>query len=514
MAAKEQPWDQEEKRLRKEIRRARWAKKATKKAEERAENTRSQRENHAYEFEPLSRLYDEVNHEVADGDALPYQVVKVEDHAPNDFATVREEQTWAEWNSSDDQATFNRPKRAMRPMASSRPVYSRKLGPPTQWDTSDSEEWSDGSTRSRDFDYFRARLRGDFEWELDRLHAQRERYMKHKERKEAQAAREKLEAERRAAEELRQKMEQVSDTETVAVRPDTTIGSETTAPPTVPAPQDVNAAISKLNPVDWDGFLGTRGRSEDLSFAIDILVGEPEITLSIGKNRTRSGRVNLRGAQVPVPLAPLDGQRPLPERIRINSSNLIMVLSKIHGDVIPHSGAGKNASLVILRPFRILLHYEKEIRDWYNKLVSDQTRGKPTPEESNAESVSVPQSRPPPAENTMSTTEAEHDTREERKRPTVEDPMGLSTSPTALSHLGCLLEFFDTTSSPAETAFVALPATRSVSLTSGTCISLASLLSRLTASRPTVLSPFAFQDTRVSTVGNSIRPSWVSVRGH
>ena len=91
VAAKEQPWDQEEKRLRKEIRRARWAKKATKKAEERAENTRSQRENHAYEFELLSRLYDEVNHEVADGDALPYQVVKVEDHVPNDFATVREE---------------------------------------------------------------------------------------------------------------------------------------------------------------------------------------------------------------------------------------------------------------------------------------------------------------------------------------------------------------------------------------------------------------------------------------
>ena len=41
---------------------------------------------------------------------------------------------------------------------------------------------------------------------------------------------------------------------TYAVAPllmtETTIGSEITAPPIVPAPQDVNAAIPKLNPVD------------------------------------------------------------------------------------------------------------------------------------------------------------------------------------------------------------------------------------------------------------------------
>ncbi|KAK0752939.1 hypothetical protein B0T18DRAFT_395667 [Schizothecium vesticola] len=416
--------DQEDKRLRKEIRRARWAKKATEIAEQRAEKSRFQRKDHAYEGHPLSH---EENHEQADGTAEPYKVAKVEGNAPNDFATVREEQTWAEWNTSDDQATFNRPKRALRPLTALRPVYSRKLGPPTQWDMSDSDEWSDGSTRSRDFDYFRARLRGDFEWELDRLHAQRERYLKHKERKKEEA-RNKAEAEL-----IGSTSKKPGEDRTAAV--------ETTPTPVTPAAiQDTEEAAARLHQVGWDEFVRSREAKESSSFAIDVLVGEPQITLSNSKQKKRSGRVNPKGMQENnPPPATVDGQGPLPERIRINSSHLIMILCRIHGSVLPSSEGAKKPSLVLLRPFRILVHYEKEIRDWFSRLASIHAEGKSTAEGGNA----VGSVAPNLPESTANTKEDGNDTKGEKK-PEVEDPMGISTSPTALAHLRCLLEFYDT----------------------------------------------------------------------
>lgn len=40
----------------------------------------------------------------------------------------------------------------------------------------DAQPWDSGeSTRTRDFDYFQARLRGDYEWEIDCLNMQRQR---------------------------------------------------------------------------------------------------------------------------------------------------------------------------------------------------------------------------------------------------------------------------------------------------------------------------------------------------
>ncbi|KFA50467.1 hypothetical protein S40293_07883 [Stachybotrys chartarum IBT 40293] len=56
------------------------------------------------------------------------------------------------------------PTDGLRIPTSLRPLDSGKLGPRSQWDESDSSAWdSDESTRTRDFDYFQARLRGDFD---------------------------------------------------------------------------------------------------------------------------------------------------------------------------------------------------------------------------------------------------------------------------------------------------------------------------------------------------------------
>ena len=182
--ADEEVEGEEEKRLRKHIRRARWAKKSVKMAEEKAQETEKDRAEYAYTG-PYLR-----------GEPTSYQVEKIDKDVGDDFASRREFQLWIY-----DEDLSSKPVRAIRPLTSLRPTYSRKLGPPTQWDTSDSEEWSDGSTRSRDFDYFRARLRGDFEWELDRLSAQRARYLQHKEKKKTKEEREKQEQEDKLIEE-------------------------------------------------------------------------------------------------------------------------------------------------------------------------------------------------------------------------------------------------------------------------------------------------------------------------
>ncbi|KAK3987005.1 hypothetical protein QBC44DRAFT_332337 [Cladorrhinum sp. PSN332] len=513
-------WDREEKRLRKEIRRARWAKKAAQKTVERAERSREQRVNYAYNGPPHMRDVDNHgavarnkrlhnyerdervpdkhvwgNDPLVDNDeTAEYKVEKSEGHAPNDFATVREEQLWAEWNSSDDQATFNHPKRALRPPTSLRPVYSRKLGPPTQWDTSDSDEWSDGSTRSRDFDYFRARLRGDFEWELDRLHAQRERYMRHKEKKRAEELREKVKAEREKVEAEREKLEaeqrhkaelekrtedenlgqaangeastgvgtteadtsegrpanvetaetlgqaidQAATTTTEAEQePGTqTKGEEapgTPNPITVELPQ---YAVAKLNPVRWAEFAASRQLPESSSFVIDILTGEPIIT--VGWQDKRADGVKAKRMQVTKPRSLIDGQEPLPERIRINSSYLVTVLSSIHGSAIqPYHPETKNESLVLLRPFRILIHYEKEVRDLYGRLASDLAEGKkPSPESSEPNVASQAAETPFMEDRTRS--------KEEENRSELEQRVREGTSTTTLAHLRCLVEFYDT----------------------------------------------------------------------
>jgi hypothetical protein len=56
----------------------------------------------------------------------------------------------------------------------------------------------------------------------------------------------------------------------------------------------------------------------------------------------------------------ITGQEPLPERIRINSKPIIRILSKIHQSTI----SPRDAPVVLFRPFKILLFYQKKIRDW------------------------------------------------------------------------------------------------------------------------------------------------------
>lgn len=136
-------------------------------------------------------------------------------------------------------------------------------------------------------------------------------------------------------------------------------------------------ALAELNYMAWENFKGVRHTPARLSFVIDVLVGEPDISniafwryFGVTKN---SGPTTTAKSKPPVAqLVHYDGAGILPERIRIHSKQLIKALSIVHGSEL---GLGvdyrdKN-SMVMLRPYRTLTYYDKELRNWYEKLAKD-----------------------------------------------------------------------------------------------------------------------------------------------
>lgn len=459
---------EEEKKLRKQIRRAHFARKWVGKTETHAEETTDDRSHLGGPKGPrISAVARELGLRRIRGSGIV------------DYKTDREYNLRCEmWDQE-----YNSPAAGVRFPTSLRPVYSTKLGPPTQWDTSDSEEWSsDGSTRSRDFDYFRARLRGDFEWELDRLNAQRQRYLKHKEKKKAEEARkfqEQLEKEEqevkerqaREAQELAPSQDEKSDAD--APSGAEILSSEVVVEPSQPLKPPERHALPKLNRVEWEVFRVIRNTPTASSFAIDILIGEPQISndnswgyfggygsrpINRAGMRARASpkakgldakSVQVSTKQLPAHSAHSDGQGPLPERIRIHSKQLLKILAFTHRSelISVDDEDATNPSLVMLRPFRMLRYYDKEIRDWHKKLVTDLRAPKAI--QGKVTRTSENKTAPGAADNAASerdhTETAPSDAgSEHEEEPKVKDPKGYSTSEAALEHITCLLEFMDT----------------------------------------------------------------------
>jgi hypothetical protein len=140
-----------------------------------------------------------------------------------------------------------------------------------------------------------------------------------------------------------------------------------------PEPLIIPSAKAMINPVEWAQFKSTRFESEADSYAIDILIGEPIINLDhrgywpsrlTEFPRKAETTQEKKGTARPV----IKAGTALPERLRIHSRQLIKVLSMIHGEAFD----GDN--VVLLRPFRVLLHYNTEIRDWEAKLQNKFTK--------------------------------------------------------------------------------------------------------------------------------------------
>ena len=117
---------------------------------------------------------------------------------------------------------------------------------------------------------------------------------------------------------------------------------------------------------------------------------------------------------------PLDGQFLQPERVRINSTLLLKALQEIIGIEFSQSRIGDDLELrdqVILRPFKLLVTFEQEIRDGIDRLekvhTSDGNNGKSeAPEMASGEGQ-----KPPPSPNT----DIPHDMAENSSRDHLDD---------------------------------------------------------------------------------------------
>ncbi|POS80957.1 hypothetical protein DHEL01_v200630 [Diaporthe helianthi] len=352
------------------------------------------------------------------------------------------------------------PHQGVRPPSAIRPIYKepeihgskeklfdnsplwRIRVPPNEWDTSDTDEWStDTSTRSKDFNYYRARLRGDFEWELDRLNAQVRRYRMHQEKKQARLLADRAKEENARMEKELEKGSRQYSTHRPSAKP---VGRH---------------GMPSLNFVDWYWFKTARRMEAEVSFAIDVLLGEPKTsdthqglnvpgetshidskTAAVDLDSTASTRKTESTQDASMKDGTQwNGQGPLPERIRINSKPIMDNLSKVHGKEI-FAQKENRASVVILRPFRMLDHYGKEINELSSKLEE-------TALADVAPAVADTATQAPEAAKvTATTTEHENSAGAGPVHATITTQKPLmdpSKEAELRDHLGCLIEFID-----------------------------------------------------------------------
>lgn len=136
--------------------------------------------------------------------------------------------------------------------------------------------------------------------------------------------------------------------------------------------------IAQLNRVEWREFrhLRTLLHSRKFGYAIDILAGEPTAdgehngypagersTLQYA-DRFKAATARMDEERGPKKFHPVQGA--LPERIRINSRNIINYLKNGIGQGF--TSLDDRQPLVIVRPFRALVHYETQIRNYCSTL--------------------------------------------------------------------------------------------------------------------------------------------------
>lgn len=211
--------------------------------------------------------------------------------------------------------------------------------------------------------------------------------------------------------------------------------------------------------LDWAAFKDARGRKGDACSAIDVLKGEPVVSFDRqaqdnvwwarwgDRNREDESKGKSDASAVPVhkgtDLANPQPS-PLPERIRIHSKYITAVLEDIHGSKI------SKTSFVLVRPFKALTYYEERIRNKYDELAVEIERAScgPGVEASDGDSGSEEQSADPRVDKDAgpSSKYKFKQTRDDYSSVTSlsddGDVINIS-SPAALQHLACLVEFID-----------------------------------------------------------------------
>ncbi|KLU91598.1 hypothetical protein MAPG_10116 [Magnaporthiopsis poae ATCC 64411] len=191
-----------------------------------------------------------------------------------------------------------------------------------------------------DYGSRRNRLRKHFEWEMDRLYLAEEIDRRRKSKVEEAKAQDLAKADAAGEKPLE--------------------GDEDAGP---------KFAKPQLNRLDWPAYRQLARVKEKNAFAVDILMGEPNINDGYGGYRRLLGfpdQVRKRDIALDskASAAMLPGQPQLPERIRIHSKALIQILGttlakEFINDAQKDLGV---ATLVFTRPYKALAYYERLLR--------------------------------------------------------------------------------------------------------------------------------------------------------
>lgn len=308
-------------------------------------------------------------------------------------------------------------------------------------DANDMDEFD----RAIDFGAARDRLRKNFEWDIDRLFLAEE-----------------MEIRRRRANEAKQSLQEEKVTKE--------------------DPKRRASAQLKLNRVDWFAFKRLFRSEESQSCVIDVLIGDPVLDDDFGRSsHPYLGRRVARASKFQHPKTPVSKlaprEAPLPERIRIHSAVLHKILAMIDPGL--RGTDPELPSLVLVRPFKALSHYDQALRAWCTVLEQQlELNSKHNEPDSSATQRpgqgchlghSSTSSKPDnvcekPSETLLHAVPAgvkdevgvgnQHvsqdagddaestDTGEDEEEEKV-DPEDLTRSPMALDHLKCLLSFID-----------------------------------------------------------------------
>ncbi|KAH6639086.1 hypothetical protein C7974DRAFT_304466 [Boeremia exigua] len=128
--------------------------------------------------------------------------------------------------------------------------------------------------------------------------------------------------------------------------------------------------IPTLNQVSWADFQVKDSPDPAGKHVIDILNGKPTVIwyISSRANSIKRQQAASKIATVnPVEaVGQVTGDGLLPDRIRVNSRLLLLIFSRFHGLSDIFGGAN---SVVFMRPFKMFIHFQQELRDWLETLV-------------------------------------------------------------------------------------------------------------------------------------------------
>jgi hypothetical protein len=188
---------------------------------------------------------------------------------------------------------------------------------------------------------------------------------------------------------------------------------------------DQQQMIPQLCDKSWSDFMN-KHEGEKYEYAIEVLVGEPEYhrpTKDTKRIDRRQGNNRSLRPESEIRMDLISSRRggeaiPIPERIRINSPWILNILAGIDKHV------DATGPIVMLRPFKFLVHYENQIKDSI-RVLENQLNGPET-------TISPDQSAEPltsePSPKTYEVSTASQD---------------IETRQLSLQHMRCLTEFID-----------------------------------------------------------------------